>query len=120
MMDNLFTQLEGLPFAPLVAWSSGDGHWGAMGLGDLLLATLFPLVMRTTHGEPAGLMALSLTAAAIAGVLLAFLIKSPQTSFPLMIVLGPLMVGQQLFWQWLRPWRRRKEEPLEQDPMIIG
>jgi hypothetical protein len=113
LMDDLFAQLEGLPFAPLVAWSTQDGQWGAMGLGDLLLATLFPLVMRRSHGKPAGLMASSLTAAAIAGVMLAFLIRPPQTSFPLMIVLGPLMVGQHLFWRWSRPWRRNKDSDIQ-------
>jgi hypothetical protein len=120
MMDNLFAQLKELPFAPLVAWSTGDGQWGVMGLGDLLLASLFPLVMRRSHGKPAGLMALSLTAATIAGVMLAFLIRPPQTSFPLMIVLGPLMVGQHLFWRWSWPWRCRKEDTMNKHPTIIG
>lgn len=100
LMDNLFTQLDGLPFAPLVAWSSQDGQRGAIGLGDMLALTLFPLVMRKAYGKTAGLSAMSLAAVAIAGVMLSFLSEPRQTSFPLMIVLGPLMAGQYFYRRW--------------------
>jgi hypothetical protein len=33
-MDDLFRQLDGLHFAPIVAWSSGEGQWGTILLTD--------------------------------------------------------------------------------------
>ena len=57
VMDDLLTRLAALPFAPQVVWPTGDGQWVGIGLGDLLLATAFPLVMRKAFGQSAGLAA---------------------------------------------------------------
>jgi hypothetical protein len=47
LITDLFGRLAGLPFAPLVAWRVGVGDsWFGLGLGDLLLAAVFPLVAR--------------------------------------------------------------------------
>ena len=113
LMGDLVTRLSGLPLAPLVAWSSEHTLWG-IGLGDLLLASVFPLVMRKAFGRPAGLAALLLALAAI-GTLLALPL---QGYFPVMVVLGPLMVLQYLYWRKLRgrertTWQYLQEEPLE-------
>jgi hypothetical protein len=44
LTTGLVGRLAGMPFAPMVVW--GTGHEGlGIGLGDLLLATVFPLVM---------------------------------------------------------------------------
>ncbi len=72
-----------------------------IGLGDLLLATVFPLVLRKAFGRPAGITAIGLALAAI-GMLLALPL---QGVFPMMVVLGPLMGLQYLFWS-----RRRGQE----------
>jgi hypothetical protein len=113
LMGELVARLAGLPLAPLVAWSSEHTLWG-IGLGDLLLASVFPLVMRKTFGRPAGLVALLLALAAI-GTLLALPL---QGLFPVMVVLGPLLVLQYLYWRRRRgqdrtPWQYLQEEPLQ-------
>lgn len=102
LMDDLFRQLDGLPFAPMVAWSAGQGQWGSIGLGDLLLATLFPLVMRKAYGASAGLAGLGLILAGLLGVKLAVGSGGWPASFPVMTVLGPLMAAQYGYWRWRR------------------
>lgn len=100
LMADLFTRLAELPLTPMVAWPLGrEGQWFAVGLGDLLLAAAFPLVMRKAFGRSAGraAMAIGLTAMAI-------LIVSPIWGlhveiFPVMVVLGPLMVLQYAYWR---------------------
>jgi hypothetical protein len=107
MMHDLFTRLAGLPFAPMVVWQYHPGpsfpaetiHWLGLGLGDLLLATVFPLVMRKAYGRPAGLTALGLGLGAIVMVLLRSWFGLDIPVFPVMVVLGPLMVLQYLYWR---------------------
>jgi hypothetical protein len=100
LMDNLFNHLEGLPFAPMIGWPLPNGRYGAIGLGDLLLAAVFPQVMRKAYGQGAGLAALGLALAAVAGVMLLLLSGLWQTSFPVMIVLGPVTIAQYLYRRW--------------------
>jgi hypothetical protein len=105
LMGDLFTRLSNLPFAPMVAWTVGDeGSWLAIGLGDLLLAASFPLVMDKAYGRPAGLAAFALALTAIGGVLLLPALGLTQI-FPVMVVLGPLIVLQYLFWRRRGPER---------------
>jgi hypothetical protein len=111
LMGDLVTRLSGLPLAPLVAWSSEHTLWG-IGLGDLLLASVFPLVMRKAFGRPAGLAALLLALAAI-GTLLALPL---QGYFPVMVVLGPLMVLQYLYWRRRRGRERTTWQYLQEEP----
>ncbi|HMA38272.1 MAG TPA: hypothetical protein VKY74_27745 [Chloroflexia bacterium] len=93
LMGEMMTRLAGLPLAPQVIWGSGPTQ-ALIGLGDLLLAAVFPLVMRKAFGRPAGLIALLLAAATIGGL---FLLPIT-TIFPVMVLLGPLMIGQYLYW----------------------
>jgi hypothetical protein len=112
LMITLLERLSNLPLAPIIAWN-GDGGTLLLGLGDLLLASVFPLVMRKAYGRVAGLVALALALLTIA-ILLAY----PQRQgFPVMVVLGPLMVAQFLYWRWRRgrEWTTKQyllEEPL--------
>lgn len=112
LTNELFARFAGLPLAPLVAWNAA--HTGtSIGLGDLLLAAVFPLVMRKAFGRLAGLVALGLTLVAIATLL----VLPVQGGFPLMVVLGPLMGLQYLAWRRRRgpertTWRYLREEPL--------
>lgn len=99
LMGDLFSQLQGLPFAPLVGWPLAGGQWVAIGLGDLLLATVFPLVMRKAYSRQAGLVALGLGLATIGGLLLLPVLGWQPVTFPVMVVLGPLMAVQYLYWR---------------------
>jgi hypothetical protein len=112
LMTDLFASVSDLPFAPIIAWPAG-GSWVGIGLGDLLLAAVFPLVARKAFGRAAGLAALVFSMGALAGVLALPALGLIHATFPVMIVLGPLTVGQYLFyrrrfgqerttWQYLR------------------
>lgn len=99
LMGDLFNQLDGLPFAPLVAWPVGSsGPLLSVGLGDLLLACVFPLVMRKAYSPGAGLIALAGTLAAFISVLAMPAMGLLKGAFPVMVVLGPLMLIQYYFW----------------------
>jgi hypothetical protein len=112
LMSELLTRFSALPLAPLVAWSSAH-TLPSIGLGDLLLASVFPLVMHKAFGRLAGLVALVLALAAI-GVLLAL---SLQGEFPLMVVLGPLMGLHYLFWRRRRGPERTIGRYLAEEPL---
>lgn len=95
---DLIARLATLPFTPLLGWSTGDGGWLGLGLGDLLLATLGPLVLRKAFSKTAGLVALFIALATI-GVVLTLPLLGLRGAFPVMVVLGPLLVGQWAFWR---------------------
>ena len=117
VMADLFGRVATLPLAPMVAWPFGaPGQWYAIGLGDLLLAAVYPLVMRKAFGPHAGLGATLISLAA-----LGFLVVSPVVGlyteiFPVMIVLGPLMVGQYLYWRHRCGLERTMWQYLQTDP----
>ncbi|MGZ3637942.1 MAG: hypothetical protein ACXWQR_00610 [Ktedonobacterales bacterium] len=94
LMNTLIDRLSGLPLAPIIAWRSGNVTL-SLGLGDLLMASVFPLVMRKGYGRTAGLVVLALPLVAISG-LLVFPLRQ---EFPLMVILGPLMALQFLYWR---------------------
>jgi hypothetical protein len=116
LMDDLFNQMEGLPFAPLVTWSQQDGSRLAIGLGDLLLAAVFPLVMRKGYGFSAGILGLVVTVGALAAVFLLPAMGLLQATFPVMTVLGPLMVMQYLFWRYRSGVERTTHQYLQSEP----
>jgi hypothetical protein len=66
-------------------------------LGDLLLATVGPLVFRKAYGRPAGFAAIVIAISAISAVMFLGAAGVFKT-FPTMIVLGPLLVLQYLVW----------------------
>jgi hypothetical protein len=103
LMTDMITRLAGLPFSPMVAWAVGDrGLWAGIGLGDLLLASVFPLVMCKAFGRGAGVTAMLVSLGAIA-----FIILLPIAEvFPVMIVLGPLMALQYAYWKQRRGQER--------------
>lgn len=112
LMTNLFTRLADLPFVPQVAWGSGTNTL-SIGLGDLLLATVFSLVMRKAFGWMAGITALTLSLGAISTMLL----LPFQGVFPAMVVLGPLMVLQYLYWRKRYGQERTTWQYLLQEPV---
>jgi len=105
LMSDLFARLEGLPFAPELAWPVNTaGDWLGIGLGDLVLAAVFPLVMRKAFGRTAGISAMIIGLGAISLLILTLVFGLLVEIFPVMVVLGPLMVLQYIYW------RRRQQE----------
>jgi hypothetical protein len=94
---DLFHHLADMPLAPTLAWGSGSDRLG-IGLGDVLLATVFPLVMHKAFGRTAGVAAggLSLSAIAILATVLELLDSG--VAIPVMAALGPLMILQYCYW----------------------
>lgn len=100
LMDTLFHQVEHLPFAPLVAWQTTNGQWAAIGLGDLLMAAVFPLVLRKAYGRTMGQLALGLALLTLTIVMYLAAAGAFQATLPLMVILGPLMGIQYALWRW--------------------
>jgi hypothetical protein len=98
LMNDLIGRLAGLPFAPLIAWASGTNEWLGVGLGDLLLGAVFPLVMHKAFGRTAGLLALGLGLATLTAMLVLLDLRVVRITLPAMVALGPLMVAQYVFW----------------------
>jgi hypothetical protein len=118
LMGDLVGRLAELPFAPLVAWPvGGDGRWLGIGLGDLLLATAFPLVMHKAFGRAAGLAALSIALGTLAVVLALPERALGWETFPVMLMLGPLIVLQYALWAHRRRRERTTWEYLQAEPL---
>lgn len=99
LMSDLFDQMTGMPFAPLVVWPTSDNTWTRLGLGDLLLAAVFPLVMRRAYGERAAAIALWSALGVLAILIIVLPQFAPAFIFPVMALLGPLMGLHYLFWR---------------------
>jgi hypothetical protein len=115
LMADLMGRLAGLPFAPMVAWPAGEGRWVGLGLGDLLVAAVFPLVMRKAFTRAAGLAAMALGIGTIA-TLLALSLQGP---FPVMVVLGPLLILQYLWWRRRLGPERTTWQYLQAEPVRV-
>ncbi|MFJ9610086.1 hypothetical protein ACIRS1_27465 [Kitasatospora sp. NPDC101176] len=95
---RFFEQVQDRPFAPMLALTGGP-HPVAVGLGDLLLLVLYPLVAAKAHGRTAA------ACAALAGLLTTtavstcFALGLLTSGFPLLTALGPLIVAQHLYWR---------------------
>src|SRR5262245_50081077 len=122
LMTDLMSHVANLPFTPMVGWPLGRaGLWLGIGLGDLLLAAVFPLVMRKAFGRRAGVVALAMSLGVIGALLLSALPvlnrqDSRQTVFPVMVVLGPLILLHYFYWRWRRgqertTWQYQQAEP---------
>lgn len=84
----------------------------AIGLGDLLLAAVYPLALRKAFGRTAGLTGL-VVALIVVGGLLAMPLAG---TFPVMVVLGPLMVLQYAWWIRRRGAERTTWQYLQAEP----
>ncbi|MBD0690960.1 hypothetical protein, partial [Streptomyces sp. CBMA123] len=115
---RFFEQVRDRPFAPMLALTGGPQPV-AVGLGDLLLLVLFPLVAAKAYGRTAA------WTAALAGLLVTsavsacFALGVLSTGFPLLTALGPLIVAQHLHWRrrsggerTTAQWREGRSAPL--------
>lgn len=94
---DFFDQVRGRPFAPLLALTGG-AHPVGVGLGDLLLLVLFPLVAAKAYGRTAALLAAAVGVAVTSAVSVLFALDALTAGFPLLTALGPLIVAQHLVW----------------------
>jgi hypothetical protein len=115
-MDQLFGQLASLPLMPMVAWPVSDGRYLGLGLGDLLLATMFPMVVRKAYGRVAGQVALAGSLGVLAVLLLSALGGLLEGTFPVMVVLGPSMVFQYAYWRHRHGSERTTWQYLQAEP----
>jgi hypothetical protein len=115
LMNDMMLRLAGLPFSPMFGWAVGSSAAGAIsiGLGDLLLASVFPLVMRKAFGRVAGWSAMLIALGAIAALLLAPI----AATFPVMIVLGPFMIVQYAYWSRRQGRERTTRQYLQAEPL---
>lgn len=105
---NLFTHLGAGPFAPFLAWWSGI-HGVIIGLGDLLVATLFVIVVEKGFGSRAAMAAFASVAITI-GIMAALAVTDTVRGVaPSMWVLGPVIVAHTAYLT-----RRRAERTVAQ------
>jgi hypothetical protein len=116
LMTDLIGRLSEIPFVPFLAWDAHGAGLG-VGLGDLLLISVFPLAMRKSFGRDAGRVALAVGIAVLAAVLAVIELGVIDEAIPVMVVLGPLMVAQYATWRRRLPQRTTVEylraEPLQ-------
>jgi hypothetical protein len=120
----LIARLASIPFAPIVSWGVGPERF-VIGLGDLLLATVFPLAMRKAFGRSAGIAAMAINLGAIAATMAFLQLARLEVAVPLMTGLGPLMVVQYGYWERRRgpertTWEYLRTEPLDRRRTASG
>ncbi|NTU80278.1 MAG: hypothetical protein HGA45_13035 [Chloroflexales bacterium] len=99
MTADLFQRLATLPFTPLIAWPVEAGVWVGVGVGDTVMAALSPLILGKAFGQRAGILTLALNLGLLAALLL-LASRGVQFVFPVMVLLGPLIVMQYGYWRW--------------------
>lgn len=112
---DLFHHLAGMPLNPELVWSSGSDRLG-IGLGDMLLVTVFPLVMQKAFCPRAGRLAAGFSLTAIAVMSTAIEFSGRWVTIPLMSALGPLMIAQYCFWRWRRGPERTMWQYVSAEP----
>jgi hypothetical protein len=127
LTNDMMQRLAGLPLSPMFGWvigsdggsvSRGSGTWISIGLGDLLLASVFPLVMHKGFGRVAGWAAMLLALGAISAIMLVPMAEKADT-FPVMIVLGPLMIVQYVYWSRRQGPERTARQYLQAEPLPL-
>jgi hypothetical protein len=116
LMTDLIARLASIPFAPVVSWGVGADRF-VIGLGDLLLATVFPLAMRKAFGRSVGIAAMAINLGTIAATLGFLQLARVEVGVPLMTALGPLMVLQYGYWMRKRGQERTTWQYLQTEPL---
>lgn len=108
--NDLVARLGSLPLMPVLVWPVGmTGETVSLGLGDLLMTTTFPLVLRKAFSSPAGLVALLTTLVAVVALMALSIAGQAPAVIPLMAVLGPLMAIQYGYWRRFGPERTTRQ-----------
>ena len=102
--DNLIGRLADIPVAPIVRWGAVS-----IGVGDLLILTLLPVVYRKAFGDTAGLMAMSTGMLGIASALVL------RANGPLMTGLAPLLIAEYAMWRRSRGPERTTRQYLRKE-----
>jgi hypothetical protein len=115
LMGRLIVHLAALPYAPLSVWPDG-GRFLGLGLGDVLMMALAPLVLRKAYGRRAGLLAAVLGIAVAAGLLAAVRTGVLARAIPVMTLLGPLVLVQIGAWRTHIGRERTTSEYFQAEP----
>lgn len=127
--ERFADQVAGRPFAPLLALTGG-GRPVAVGLGDLLLLVLFPLVAAKAYGRTAAVVAGVVGVTVTSAISALFALGVLSSGFPLLTALGPLIVAQHVLWsrhtggeRTTAAWREgaapgADRRPTEPDPRV--
>lgn len=97
LMTRFLAALSDIPLAPVLAWGGPERGIG-IGLGDLLVLLLWTLAARKAYGRVASLIAASSGLATVAAIFALFWLDVYNEPVPVMVVLGPAVVAQQLLW----------------------
>jgi hypothetical protein len=123
LMSELMSHLAERPLAPMISWQLAPNSRMSIGLGDLLLATVFVLIARRAFGRRAGRVAfivglLALTSPFIfAGCVRALGAANFQMDFPVMTLLCPLMILQYSYWTRTLGRERTTQDYLRAEPL---
>jgi hypothetical protein len=92
---TIFSKLGGLPFAPMLAFPGGGRAATAIGLGDCLIVTVWPLVLARSYGRRAAWAGGAVCLIGLAAVDVSFAAGwFPNALVPVLTFLGPAIVIQ--------------------------
>ena len=89
---------------------------GGIGIGDVLFAGVFPLIMRKAFGRRAGIVAVVITMTA-STVIIALVDVGIVPFVPSMVFFAPLMVLQYAYWQRRQGSERAMWQYLQAEPV---
>ncbi len=98
LTTDLMERLSGVAFAPRVGFTAHGATILSIGLGDVLFASVFPLLLRRAYGRRAAIVSASTAIGALA-TMTTLADAGVAGVVPAMVVLWPLMLMQ---YAWLR------------------
>lgn len=97
LMTDLLERLDEIPLVPFMGWHAA-GDQLVVGVGDLLMLALFPLVIRKAFGRRPAAIALGAESVVLVALLVVVEFGLIGRILPAMVVLGPLMAGLCAIW----------------------
>lgn len=120
VMSEVFLRLTQLPLVPVVAWGIADPNTALrLGLGDLLMLTVTPLVLRKAFGLRAAIIALVTTLVGLATLLVLLSQQIITGTIPVLSVLGPIILVQYWYWRRSTGTERTTREYLRAEPLTV-